>query len=318
MNLRPFTLAIFSATMLTTVAQGEQSKQTWDPVTQDPPNVDERYPSSTQLVTIPSSGSRMIGLILVAQGAGPHPTAAMLHGFPGAPYANLDIAQAIRRAGWNVLLFQYRGAWASEGAFSFSHVLEDVATALAFLRSQDGAMARGSRDRIVLIGHSMGGWAALMGAARDQRVEGVASIAGWNVGGDSRDLKDPSRFAIRVKETEPRLLPLRGTSAEALVREWLVRAEEWDLLKQVPALVDKPVLLIGGRRDEATPLERHHLPLVAEFQKVNARRLTSVVLDADHVFSDKRFALARAIVTWLGTKEARGSNSLIPPSSSTR
>ena len=41
---------------------------------------------------------------------------------------------AIRRAGWNVLLFHYRGMWGAGGAFSFSSAIEDTAEAVRFLR----------------------------------------------------------------------------------------------------------------------------------------------------------------------------------------
>ena len=53
----------------------------------------------------------------------------LLHGFPGNE-RNLDLAQALRRAGWTVVFFHYRGAWGSGGDFSFAHVLEDVARML--------------------------------------------------------------------------------------------------------------------------------------------------------------------------------------------
>ena len=45
-------------------------------------------------------------------------TVILLHGFPGNE-RNLDLAQAIRRSGWNAVFFHYRGAWGSGGVFSF-------------------------------------------------------------------------------------------------------------------------------------------------------------------------------------------------------
>jgi len=47
--------------------------------------------------------------VYVAAGAGPHPAVVLLHGFPGNE-KTLDLAQDVRRAGWNVLYFNYRGA----------------------------------------------------------------------------------------------------------------------------------------------------------------------------------------------------------------
>ena len=51
----------------------------------------------------------LAGMMLGANGQGPHPTIVLLHGFPGNE-KNLDLAQSLRRAGYNVLFFHYRGA----------------------------------------------------------------------------------------------------------------------------------------------------------------------------------------------------------------
>ncbi|MEO6228194.1 MAG: hypothetical protein ABIO61_10130 [Thermomonas sp.] len=73
-----------------------------------------------QSMQIPSHGAKLNALMYVAAGAKPHPTVILLHGFPGNE-RNLDLAQDIRRAGWNVLYFNYRGAWGTPGDFSFAN-----------------------------------------------------------------------------------------------------------------------------------------------------------------------------------------------------
>jgi predicted alpha/beta-fold hydrolase len=104
------------------------------------PAPDPLHPPSSAEVLIPSHGMGMNALFYLAGGAGPHPTMVLLHGFPGNEQ-NLDLAQAIRRAGWNVLTLHYRGAWGSPGSFSIAHVLEDVDTAVEFVR-QTGVAAK--------------------------------------------------------------------------------------------------------------------------------------------------------------------------------
>jgi pimeloyl-ACP methyl ester carboxylesterase len=59
---------------------------------------------------IPSHGALLNAFVYVAAGAGPHPAVVLLHGFPGNE-RNLDLAQDMRRAGWDVLYFDYRGSW---------------------------------------------------------------------------------------------------------------------------------------------------------------------------------------------------------------
>jgi pimeloyl-ACP methyl ester carboxylesterase len=49
-------------------------------------------------------------VLYIAAGEGPHPNVLLLHGLPGNEQ-NIDLAQSMRRAGWNVLTFHYRGSW---------------------------------------------------------------------------------------------------------------------------------------------------------------------------------------------------------------
>src|SRR6201996_6355148 len=97
----------------------------------DPP-ADPAHPPRMEMLHIPSGGVEINGVAYLAGGAGPHPTVVLLPGLPGNE-KNLDLAQAIRRAGWNVVTFNYRGSWGSAGTFSFPGVLEDARAALAYL-----------------------------------------------------------------------------------------------------------------------------------------------------------------------------------------
>ena len=133
------------------------------------------YPASMQSFQIPSHGSELNAFVYVAAGAGPHPAVVLLHGFPGNE-RNLDLAQDIRRAGWDVLYFDYRGSWGSAGDFSFAHGIEDTAAAVDYLRSPTMArILRLDPSRIVLIGHSLGGFMAVQDAAADSGIIGVGS-----------------------------------------------------------------------------------------------------------------------------------------------
>lgn len=122
----------------------------------DPPH-DARYPARMVVLHIPSGGVKINGVAYLAQGAGPHPTAILFVGLPGNE-KNLDLAQAVRRAGWNTVSFFYRGSWGSPGVFRLSHCLEDAKAVLAYLRVDSRAKRLGiDASRIVLVGHSMGG-----------------------------------------------------------------------------------------------------------------------------------------------------------------
>ncbi|MGZ8470993.1 MAG: alpha/beta hydrolase family protein [Gemmatirosa sp.] len=269
-----------------------------DPVTLDVAARDTAHPMALVELHFPSAGARMNGLLYLAPGRGPHPTVALLHGYPGNE-RNLDLAQAIRRAGMNVLFFHYRGAWGSGGEFSFANAQADVAAALAFLR--DPAIAARHRvdsRRLALVGHSMGGWLALRAAAADPAVACAAGLEFWDAGRDGVAMRTDtaSRREFRAYTTDITAPggPLRAAGgANALVRSLLDRGDEWSLATSAPALRGRPVLLLDNA-DNAS-----HAPLVDALRRAGNGRVTTHVWPTDHSFSDRRVGLARTVIDWL-------------------
>ena len=188
------------------------------------PAPDPDHPPRSAQVLVPSHGLGMNGLFYLAGGAGAHPTLVLLHGFPGNEQ-NLDLAQAIRRAGWNVLTLHYRGSWGSPGVFSIAHVLQDADAAVTFVRRPDIAekFAIDTR-RIVLGGHSMGGFASAAHVRFDAALLGAVLIDAWNVGADGEGLSKVSgveRAALAAKEFDDLGNSLRVQRQRALPkRSW--------------------------------------------------------------------------------------------------
>lgn len=63
----------------------------------DPPS-DKAHPARMEVLHIPSGGVAINGVAYLASGKGPHPTVVICHDLPGNE-KNLDLAQALRRAG---------------------------------------------------------------------------------------------------------------------------------------------------------------------------------------------------------------------------
>jgi pimeloyl-ACP methyl ester carboxylesterase len=266
-----------------------------DPAVTDPAP-DATHPTANKQLLVPSGGVGMNALFLLASGEASKPTLILLHGLPGNE-RNLDLAQAVRRAGWNVLTFTYRGAWGSPGTFSIANAIADANAAVDFLRQPEvAAKYRVDPRRIVLGGHSMGGFAALEVAAAREDLLGLLLIDAWNVGMEGAPVRgDAAKRAELVSGFDDLGNSLAGATAETLADEVERSPAAWDLRTLAPKVAGRPVFLVWADRGIAG----QNRELARSLSRAGARRLVAMHLPTDHAFSDHRIALSRAVVAWL-------------------
>jgi pimeloyl-ACP methyl ester carboxylesterase len=264
-------------------------------VTQEP-RFDPAHPPALQEAHFESHGDRLNGIVYVANGPGPHPTVILLHGFPGNE-RNLDLAQSMRADGWNVLFFHYRGAWGSEGTYSFTHVVEDVAAAADFLRANAGPL-RTDANRIILVGHSMGGFASLMAAARDDRIACTAAITPADLDALAGMLAAQPELARGWSSYSDTLTMLQGFSWQVALDEIMANRPAFDLRSLAPRLRGKSVLIVGADQDTDVPTDAIVQPLIDAYEADPAIRTTGVILSGDHSFSWSREQLISTVRQW--------------------
>lgn len=295
-RLRPLAIPLFACACLVLQAQQIPSALTTDP----PPN--RLHPAALLSMGIPSHGEQLNAIFYMAAGAGPHPAVILLHGFPGNE-KNLDLAQAMRRAGWNVLYFDYRGSWGSPGDFSFEHCVEDTQAVIDFLRDPGiAAELRTDPNRIVLIGHSLGGFLAAYGAAHNPSVAAIAMISAANLGGMSAAQGNQAAAVPRLSAHFARdgLEALHGCSPQSLALETVTHRTEWNFDDYGPRLSSLPVLLITANDG----LAGHSRAFANVLRRDGNDHVTEKHFATDHSYSSARIGLEIAILNWLATLPA--------------
>ncbi len=257
----------------------------------DPP-ADKAHPAKMTVLHIPSGGVLINGVAYQPSGAGPHPAVVICHGLPGNE-KNLDLAQALRRAGWNAITFNYRGSWGSGGSFRFAQNLEDAKAVLSYLREPaNAAKLNLDTKRIAIIGHSMGGWvtAHTAGSDRGGLIGAVLISAGdmGRIGGMPRE--------AAVATMADNMESLAGVTAESMADEVRSNAKAFRIENAAPGLVQTPLLALTS--DDG--LAPHTEALVQAIESKGGKKVTAKHVATDHGWSNRRIALQSEIITWLG------------------
>jgi len=236
-----------------------------------------------------SHGDIIFGRVLTPalyENEGPRPVVVLCHGFPGQEQ-NIDLAQALRRAGYYVVYFSYRGVWGSHGNYAFTHLIEDVHTVVDYVRSGKTGLPLDT-ENICLIGHSMGGFAALNALATGLQVKKAILMAPCDHA--SRYFANREKFLAG--------LPGKATNGifhvehpNVWVEEFEAHAGDWHFPNLVPRLPRIPYRFIGGLRDALTPPEQHIKPLLGKLQAAGFDTEYHT-FDDGHSFPANRVALA--------------------------
>jgi uncharacterized protein len=234
-------------------------------------------------VTFDSDGHRLIGVLYLAHGGEPKPTALLLHGCPGIE-KNLDLAMALRDRGWNALAFHYRGCWGSAGRYDLRAIPQDVAAAAGYL--QAGRHPSVDPGRLAVIGHSLGGWAAIVAAAADPRLRAVA-VCGSPV--------DLTALALTPAEIEREFTRFLAAGPDEFARQRDDVAGRLRPLDLVGSISPRPLLIVHGSDDEWVP--------VAQARRLSGRAgppCRYIEIDgANHAFAWHRGQLRDQVVSWL-------------------
>ena len=258
-------------------------------ISTDPP-ADRAHPAKMTVLHIPSHGVLINGLLYSPPGPGPHPTLVICHGLPGNE-KNLDLAQAVRRAGWNAVTFNYRGSWGSPGQFRFTQTLEDADAVLAYLRTPSVASKHAiDVTHVAMAGHSMGGWVVAHTAAHDHSLIGAALISLGDIGA-AAGVPRKDVVADMADDMES----LAGVTAESMASEAIDHAKEFRLENAADGLTQLPILALTSDDGLAPQTDS----LVRAIQSKGGQKIKTMHVATDHSWSDHRIALLSTIINWL-------------------
>jgi dienelactone hydrolase len=221
-------------------------------------------------VTVPGHGVNLGGYLFKPRaGQPPYPALLLLHGFAGHAQTMAGLARAAAANGYAALALSLRGWLGSEGENDQGlRQPLDVLAAIDWL----GQRPLVDRERLGLVGASMGGQVALLAAAHKPP---VGAVAAFYAPTDLARWRDANPFIRDYLDDlcGPEGLPVRSP---------ILRV----------AQIEVPVLLVHGDRDQNVPVDQ--TLGMAEALRGHAREVeTLIVPGGSHFFTEQQNALAR-------------------------
>lgn len=225
-------------------------------------------------VSFESERYKLLGRIYKPNKPGRFPAIAICHGYPG-DNKNMDLAEELALNGITTLIFYYRGAWGSEGTYSFKGFEPSTRDAIEYLISLPFVDPR----RVGLIGYSMG---AIPLAAR------LRSDPSLKTGIFISPAVDISAFASKDKldTVIPVFIEMAEGKLNGLNAEMLKADLSWALDNQNPIEMIRdtrvPVMVVVGSSDQLTPPELCR----TLYEAANEPKKWVLIEGADHAYAD--------------------------------
>jgi nuclear transport factor 2 (NTF2) superfamily protein len=254
----------------------------------------------------PSGDVSLRALLHTPDGAAADTVLIHLHGNPGrALQPDAWLVDPLLERGIAVFRFNYRGLWGNGGAFHLTNGIEDLSAALTFLTETDALPVRGvTPERFVLFGYSFSTAMALVGAAADDRVDAIASLAPCDHGYFGAQFADPDSPIRDFLDAVTASLfgddgPIRQDPA--VFTDDLVRnADAFRFPHNARALRGRQLLFLVGLEDRVCFAEDHFFPLYRALREVSHPYVEAAVLNMDHGMRPiGRMRIAERLAAWV-------------------
>ena len=229
-----------------------------------------------------ASGRVLHGLVELPAEPGPRPAVVVCHGFKGFMEWGFfpHLGHLLAARGFTTVRFNFHGGGMRPGddlvtdteAFAHATIANDVLDIEGVLEAvTDGRIAPGRVDtgRLGLLGHSRGGGAAVLAAARSRR---LSALVTWSAVATFDRLPEDQKAGWRLRGRVPVVNARTGQELEldrSVLDDLVARAAEYDL-EEAAGTQPAPWLIVHGEDDETVPL-------------AEARRLAAAAGDAGHL-----------------------------------
>lgn len=253
--------------------------------------------SQIQKVAISSDGIELNAYLYQAEGDELKPTIIWCHGNPGGKEeGNSKFAMRLNEKGLNVLRFNYRGLWGTEGVYTPGNCQKDLKNILDFVfENKYNSQHNIDTSRIIVAGYSHGSNITIVSALHDDRIKEFICLGLADYSYINREFFNPSNIGMK-KFNQEALDAIWGGETygegkyardfDKFVMDLLFNNYKYDFVAQADKLKEKRIYIIVGMNDVTVPIENNFFPLYRELKKMNHENFKYKITESDHGFRE--------------------------------
>lgn len=252
-------------------------------------------------VEFENSGSTIRGTFFPSPGIPAIATVIFLQGLPGVEGDEL-ICKRLSHKNVNVLTFNYRGTFRSQGYFSILNAISDIGAALKFIKGSSSLKEyQIDPAKLVLGGWSFGASLVPVGAIQNPEFSRIFALSGRDFGSEARKLEQDPEYAKVVNQNLESMRTPKGpiTFRDDLLSELGENRLLFDINRSALLLRDRSILLVGGWDDSVIEIENFILPFYRCLKQYDSQKVTIQTFQDDHEFFKSKGKLVQEIVRWL-------------------
>lgn len=268
-----------------------------------------------QKIEVLSEGIELNTYIYQAEGEDLKPTLIWCHGNPGGKEkGGSEFAIELNKRGINVVRFNYRGLWGTEGTYTPGNSSRDLTSVLDFLLADENGEKFGvDTSRIIVGGYSHGSNITIVTAMHDERIREIVLLGLADFSYLSRESFNPHNAGMRkfLQEVKDTIWGDANTGPGKYARDYdqyvfdiLFNNYKYDFVAQAEKLKDKRLFIIVGMNDVTVPVETHFFPLYRKLKAMEHQDFRFKITDSNHSFRDISGAeKAELVSTWIKSGE---------------
>ena len=244
-----------------------------------------------------SGGIELNAYFYQAKQKGLKPTIVWCHGNPGGKEeGKSQFARRLNERGINVLRFNYRGLWGTDGDFTPGNSQEDLQRILDYLfEDENGPKYEIDTHRIIVAGYSHGSNVTIVSALHDDRIREIFCLGLADFSYLNREFFNPHNVAMKKfnQETLDAIwggkIYGKGTYAndfDKYVMDMLFNNYKYDFVAQANKLENKRIYIVVGLNDITVPIEDHFFPLFRALNKMEHNNFHFEITNSDHGFQE--------------------------------